>query len=88
VINFQHLMQQWAAGLLQITHPIDNARACDPIQYDQHPDHQFWSNRGTTNGAIETLQLRAHALQVVKLVGPSKQVVIVTFASMNVCLLG
>jgi len=42
----------------------------------------------TTNGAIERLQLRAHALQVEKLVDPSKQVVIVTFASMNVCLLG
>jgi hypothetical protein len=33
MINFQHLMQQWAAGLLQITHPIDDARAWDPIQY-------------------------------------------------------
>ncbi|HKB92593.1 MAG TPA: hypothetical protein VKC60_18905 [Opitutaceae bacterium] len=31
MINFQDLMQQWTAGLLQITHPIDNARACDPI---------------------------------------------------------
>jgi hypothetical protein len=45
------------------------------VSNDQHPDHQFWSNRGTTNGAIERLQLRAHALQVEKLVDPPKQVV-------------
>jgi hypothetical protein len=25
------MMQQWTAGLLQITHLIDNARACDPM---------------------------------------------------------
>jgi hypothetical protein len=31
VINFQRLMQPWSAGLLQITHTTDNARACDPI---------------------------------------------------------
>jgi hypothetical protein len=58
------------------------------VSNDQHPDHQVLSNRGTTNGAIERLQLRAHALQVEKLVDPLKQVVIITFASMNVCLLG
>lgn len=46
------------------------------ISNDQHPHHQLGSDRGATDGAVEWLQLRAHARQIEELVDPSKLVVV------------